>query len=722
MANPPGAVPEPLQSIFVQGLLPHSSGLPPAKVEEAELAGFERPTGAHDRSPCALRIERRRGGEIRPASTKYGPPQSSTPCLWSSQQTPSGNSEVLEPVEVVAFRGSLQRTPPAGSAALECRHVCVGHERDRATDHFYYLIGAFACPLTAKRRLPRQGTLRRVGRRFGWVVLRARRRRLVRCLRVSIGGSCAASDRAKSSRDIVAQSLFREFRSLGLVAVSREDDHGAVGQRLVPDRARRAGAARVDHDAVVFPAMYDPINHLHQQREARRDRDDEQNGQRKQAWFFLDLGLGSVLLNGVTDGVSRRTFRIDELELHGLCSHLRSSLVGVLERTTLVPMRGRFKDDDPTLLQQSGVLRDAYIRFLERSAGIDLAFADHEPDHLTNPFAGRLFDRTAAEAALRLLEQQRGYSTWHTVATEPEMDYLYRLATVRKGKGPYLGDRLPPLQAILDRHAEALFKVFERNQMQLPFPVFVGLYPTGGFNAFVEVVPQGALLLVNAGQMDLMFCVLKVNLAASGGHDDPPLLTDGQTTMALAEAFNAYLFGDGSLRAWALPPLDKNRAAVLGDVLGAGHHFVLAHELGHVACGHVHLPDGDGQAQVTLSPQTELEADRFAVDLLVKSIAFEDESPLAQFLAGGILNVLTVAFALEALQKEFGLASPAAGTHPALSERWKHLGAELNERFPAAQPLARGKIFFRWLENHLAGIAAWLRQVDEEMKRPGKYE
>ncbi|MDQ6883586.1 MAG: ImmA/IrrE family metallo-endopeptidase [Candidatus Dormibacteraeota bacterium] len=371
---------------------------------------------------------------------------------------------------------------------------------------------------------------------------------------------------------------------------------------------------------------------------------------------------------------------------------------------------------------QQGQLQASYLEYLQ-SSGLDRAFADHAPKTPPDPYAHGAFDPKIAQADIRWLEQSRGYATWETVGTEPQGVYLARLATVRQRKGPFLGDRLPHLQPVLDGQARALFDAAHRLGVSFPFDIFVGLYPTGEFNAHVQPVAGGALLLVNAGLMDLLFCVLKANLAASGSDQDPPLLKDRQTAMVLAETFNAYLYGDGSLLAWPLPRLDSNRESFLGFVLRAGELFVIAHELGHIACGHVRLPQRSGaQAEVQLTPETELEADAFAVDLLVRGSGFaEDERPAA-FLAGGILNILSIAFEVSALADRFRLEQASAGTHPALTERWARLETLLKQRIPTGKVEKRGEMFRGWLTiKYLAPIEEWFDRVNEEMTRPSKY-
>jgi hypothetical protein len=370
-------------------------------------------------------------------------------------------------------------------------------------------------------------------------------------------------------------------------------------------------------------------------------------------------------------------------------------------------------------------LRRAYHEYLKRT-GLDLAFADHAPASmasLPDPFAGGSFDPKAAAAFNRLLESSRGYSDWHSVGTEPPADYLLRLATVRRRGGPYLGDRLPHLQDELERLGGDLLDEIHHSGSKLPFDVMFGLNPTGDFNAHVEPVAGGALILMNAGTMDLLFTILKINLAASGSEQDPPKLNQEQTAMVLAEAFNAYLYGEFSLLAWPLPPLDPKREEPLAYLLRAGEGFMLAHELGHVALGHVRPPATvGGEAEVRLTPETELEADKFGVDLLIHSAALKNDDPTTQFLAGGIMNFLIVELTKSALARVFQLEQVIVGTHPALEDRFKSVGALLNERFPSAEPLKKAAMFQGWLDlQFFEPVVALLRQVDETFKRPGKY-
>jgi Zn-dependent peptidase ImmA (M78 family) len=62
---------------------------------------------------------------------------------------------------------------------------------------------------------------------------------------------------------------------------------------------------------------------------------------------------------------------------------------------------------------------------------------------------------------------------------------------------------------------------------------------------------------------------------------------------------------------------------------------VLAHELGQIVCGHVRLPGDGSRAEMTLSPKTELEADSFAVELLVQSACYPSDRGKVHHIVGG---------------------------------------------------------------------------------------
>jgi hypothetical protein len=371
---------------------------------------------------------------------------------------------------------------------------------------------------------------------------------------------------------------------------------------------------------------------------------------------------------------------------------------------------------------QDPTLRLQYMALMA-SEGVDLAFADQRPETWPSPFDDQgNFDPESARRLIRYLESVRRYTDWAAVGSEGRPIFLSRLGKVASQAGPYRGEGLAALQGVVDRKTHQLALKLRAAGIALPFPVYIGLYPTGQFNARVKPVDGGALVLINAGLMDLIFTVLKVNQASSGDEADPPLLQNPQASMALADAFNAYLFGDWSGKSYGLPSLDQRREHFLWTVLNTAELFVLAHELGHVACGHVRLPASPGgPASVTVTPAAELEADRFAVNLLTEGGGISAD--VAPLIGGGILTVLVVASALERLGRFLGLPQAAAGTHPALSERWEQLGPLLTSRMPGTEPLRGATTFAGWLlQQHLPEIAEWLSAVGQTVTRTNKWE
>lgn len=350
-------------------------------------------------------------------------------------------------------------------------------------------------------------------------------------------------------------------------------------------------------------------------------------------------------------------------------------------------------------------LEGAYRALLAQS-GLDLAFKDTAPDDWPDVFPGGVFDPRGARQAIRVLESQRRYGSFETVGTEPEADYLYRLAVVGAVDGPYLGDGLPSLQKVLDDQTREIRGWLDARGIDLPYAFFAGVFPTGEFNARARPEPPwGALLLVNSGLMDLIFTVLKTNLASSYGPGDPPLLNESQVVKVLAEAFNAYLFSDSSLRSWGLPPLPDARVGNLGFVLRRAEQFVLAHEVGHVALGHVSINPQSPSAPHTTD--MELEADQFAAQLLAVSLRSspgpvrEDE---ATYVAGGALTFLSLARSIEELQAGLGLEQRDVHSHPDTAGRAAALGAALRRDLPGEGLLRRAQIFSNWMQHFVPEV------------------
>ena len=262
-------------------------------------------------------------------------------------------------------------------------------------------------------------------------------------------------------------------------------------------------------------------------------------------------------------------------------------------------------------------LRDAYLARLVEF-GVDLAFKDEKPKEFPNPFASGTFDPKAAKTAQRMLGAQRHYTDWRSVASEPYALFLARLSQVGKIPRSFIGAHLPAAQEVLQDEMNEVLGWLAIQSVKLPCDVFAGLYPTGELSAQISPVPgQGALLLVNVGLMDLIFSLLKINIATPAPGEKETLLTEKQATLAVVELFNAYLYGEGSLGAWPLPRLPEDRERPLGFVLRRCEQFVLCHEIGHLVLGHVAVDGPEVRHSIgAYTPSQESDADRFAVEVL----------------------------------------------------------------------------------------------------------
>jgi hypothetical protein len=370
-------------------------------------------------------------------------------------------------------------------------------------------------------------------------------------------------------------------------------------------------------------------------------------------------------------------------------------------------------------------LREAYQALL-RDVGLDLPFDDHRPKELPNPWSDGAFDPKAAKELIRYEHGVRGYHDWQSVGTEPRADFMMRLATVKQRSLPYLGDGLPSFQKVLDSQMAEIRYWLEHQGKALPCAVFAGLYPTGQLNArAVPVAGAGVLLLVNVGLMDMIFMLLKTNLAMPArGDDRPPLLTRERAEMVVAEIFNAYVYGEGSLGAWYLPRLPAEREQPLGFVLRRAEQFVLCHEIAHVALGHV-SPDGAAKRHVLgdYSPQQEADADRFAIELLSTAHADHPQrDKIGSYLAGAVMVFFTIANVAQALQQALNMPQAKAESHPALPVRSQNAADQLRSAFPLDNLLGRAATFDNWLRRSMPKAIEWIVLVNTTMHRPSPWD
>jgi hypothetical protein len=371
-------------------------------------------------------------------------------------------------------------------------------------------------------------------------------------------------------------------------------------------------------------------------------------------------------------------------------------------------------------------LREEY-RYLLREHGLAYALKDQErplPGELT-PDAGRQL--------IRQLEAQRMYMSYDDVGTEPVANFFHRLVTVRQRGGPYLGPMATRLQGILDQLSKLLDRIVQRSGRELPGPVYVGLFPTGELNAQYHPTPEGALVLVNMGAMNLVFELLKLNVLAehvSPSPADRALIDDHRAGWLLTEVLNAYIYGRGAFMIQPTPPLPKKRADHVEPYVTACETFILAHEYAHILAGHRESPKYALQPATPTGPQSlpvtsqaqEFEADAIAVDMLLRYTLEPDRSRhyiVEKQLFGGILFFFLIDDVVRSVAAELtGAPARLVETHPPVQERVHRIGAQLASERRHADTFLAIESFAGWFEAQLPRVRQWFADLEEVMIRP----
>ncbi|MEU4746742.1 hypothetical protein AB0G02_40680, partial [Actinosynnema sp. NPDC023658] len=319
------------------------------------------------------------------------------------------------------------------------------------------------------------------------------------------------------------------------------------------------------------------------------------------------------------------------------------------------------------------------------------------------------------------------YHTWTRVAADPAPGRLSRLVDARRHTAAYLPSHLHEQQRTLDALQPEVLHLARAAGHDTTTPVLAGVFPTGTLDALSVPVPgRGVLVLVDTSLLDLLDAVLKTMTGALPTYGSPPLLTPDQTSYVLAEAFNAHLYGNGAGRAWRLPELSGQRAALVSLMARRATQFVLAHEVSHLLAGHLRharrridagTPVGALVARSVGWPR-EHEADRLAASIMLHTLDGLGARELEAYepcLVGAVLLVLFLHEVTDRLADELGLTVPFAGNHPPPVRRIQtlveHLAAQV--RTPRALDLAADVA--TWLEEQLDGVREWFRLADEAL-------
>jgi hypothetical protein len=253
------------------------------------------------------------------------------------------------------------------------------------------------------------------------------------------------------------------------------------------------------------------------------------------------------------------------------------------------------------------------------------------------------------------------------------------LVDVAEGAARLMSE-ISALQIIADQLSRDLETVLvERLNIRLDRPFYVAALETGSFNARIESLPEGHLILLNTGMMSFCHLVSKIlwagviftefdadgAIVAHSGAGQPVFSLE-TLNEAIADAFEAYIRFGSATYARRLPALGGVRGFLAEQTTNTMEFFVLAHEYGHVVNGDLtdssfHLSDG-------AHPSAHLRTDELNADMWSWNCTMSraEQADRAAPLVG--LTAVTIVFTVEDMLVR--LAAKVRGT--AVAEDVEH--------------------------------------------------
>jgi hypothetical protein len=193
------------------------------------------------------------------------------------------------------------------------------------------------------------------------------------------------------------------------------------------------------------------------------------------------------------------------------------------------------------------------------------------------------------------------------------------------------------------------------------------VFPTNSFNAHVAAQPDLYLVLINTGTFELLGLLAGLFFVEAFG-------SRAQRSQQAAEHVKAYcehrVFPDASDLARHKP--EPEFFAWQIHLVTAAEEFALAHELGHIACGHaggpvmrMALAAGHPITVAAKSTEQENDADRWALAALTRTFGTRELD--RQLACSGVLFFLATAAVVEAAMATRGIADE---THPPALDRY----------------------------------------------------
>jgi hypothetical protein len=318
------------------------------------------------------------------------------------------------------------------------------------------------------------------------------------------------------------------------------------------------------------------------------------------------------------------------------------------------------------------------------------------------------------------------YYTWSQVAAEPVLTRLDRLSGVRRQPDPYSDADLTALQHLLDVQSVEVLGLAEQVGWPMRTSFLAGVFPTGSMNALSRPVPgSGVLVLVDSGLLHLVPDVFKIMIVARPAFGESPLLEPADASSVLAEAFNAYLFGNGAAGVRPLPELSGQRLDLQRLMSRRAIQFVVAHEVAHVIAGHLmmswrqtdpHTPVGALDTQAVGWPW-EYQADWMGARIMLG--ALDGLSPwergtVEPYLVGAVLLTLALQEVVAVLASVSRRPVPFAGSHPPPLLRIQSMADHLAEHLGTPESTAVAADLATWLDERIPSVVDWFRLVDAQ--------
>jgi len=266
--------------------------------------------------------------------------------------------------------------------------------------------------------------------------------------------------------------------------------------------------------------------------------------------------------------------------------------------------------------------------------------------------------------------------------------------------------------AYLHGHEQALSPALDAVRQRPPYPFVVREFPTQEFNASVVNTVSGFLILIDSGVPFFVNSCAKVLGYAcpelvplpgdvtyepeSAGADGTDILQGDVLlafcAVALSTHVREYLGGTGVSLLSPLPHAHPAKFEILTELISAAERFMIAHEHGHIAFDHLTL-DLTAEHIASRPSDDELQADRFAVDVLVRpepnAIApagFPRTGlPMQVYIEAviaGIALFLGASRLIEAARDAAPDETETENTHPSAGDRWQAISSYVAPRYP----------------------------------------